>query len=94
MSEFVAEIKQGETIEELREKYREYTKINKRIQRHGENIVLKNGRKPLTEEEKKAKYEAILEKRRRERAEKAMAEGRTIVRGRPSLRGQLSASKA
>ena len=76
-------IKEGMTLDEIREKYAEMSKIYRRMSRHGENIVNKAGRKPVSPEHKKEVYKKWLEKRRQEKVEQALAEGRVYGVGRP-----------
>lgn len=77
-------IKEGMTIDEIREKYAEMSKIYRRMARHGENVVNKAGRKPVSPEHKKEVYKKWLEKKKQEKIEQALAEGRVYRVGRPS----------
>ena len=76
-------IEEGLTVEEIRAKYNEYAKLYQRVLRNGENVKLTVGRKPVTEEHKKAVYKAWIEARKVKRAEQAKEEGRVYARGRP-----------
>ena len=91
MSKPVGELEIGEnmTIEEIRSKYAEMSKIYRRMARHGDNIVNKVGRKPVSQEHKKEVYKKWLEKRRQEKVEQALAEGRVYGVGRPKRIPQL-----
>jgi hypothetical protein len=70
------EIGENMTVEEIRIKYSEISKLYKRVMAHGDNVVHKTGRKPVSAEHKKATYDKWLEIRKQQRAEKAIAEGR------------------
>jgi hypothetical protein len=83
MSTCDTEINETMTIDEIRKKYAEISKLYQRVNRHGDTVVQKVGRKPVTAEHKKAVYAAWIEKRKLERAQKALEEGRVYARGRP-----------
>ena len=70
-------------INEIKEKYLEYTRIYQRLQRNGDLEQKKVGRKPVSPEHKKATYERWLETRKKSRREQAILEGRNPCRGRP-----------
>jgi len=78
------EIGENMTIEEIRAKYAEISKLYKRVMTHGENIVHKTGRKPVSAEQKKATYDKWIEIRKQQRIDKALAEGR-VPRTRATL---------
>ena len=66
-------------MEELKKMSNEYSKIKERIRRHGENIVNKRGRKPLSDEEKKKRRTLY----RHRIIEEKKARGEYRPRGRP-----------
>ena len=70
-------------INEIKEKYLEYTRLFQRLQRNGDLEQKKTGRKAVSPEHKKATYERTLERRKKERQEKALSEGRIFGMGRP-----------
>jgi hypothetical protein len=71
-------------MELLHSSFLEYKKLQNRIYRHGNpDTVLKCGRKKVSAEHKQATYKKILERRKEERRQKAIAEGRIPGRGRP-----------
>jgi hypothetical protein len=66
-------------LETLRIHALEYLKIKERIKRHGQNIVLKRGRKPHTEEQKKERRRLYEAKKRQIKKDN----GTYVPRGRP-----------
>lgn len=72
-------------LEALRAQALEYLKIHERIKRHGQNIVLKRGRKPHTEEQKKERRQQYLEKIRQNKKDN----GTYVPRGRPRKISQI-----
>ena len=72
------------SVAEIKEKYLEYTRIYQRLQRNGDLEQKKVGRKPVSPEHKKATYERWIQKRKDQRRETAIAEGRIYARGRPT----------
>jgi len=73
-------------LETLRLQALEYLKIRERIKRHGQNIVLKRGRKPHTEEQKKERRRRYEEKKRQIKKDN----GTYVPRGRPRKISQIS----
>lgn len=73
-------------LETLRIQALEYLKIRERIKRHGQNIVLKRGRKPHTEEQKKERRRLYEEKKRQIKKDN----GTYVPRGRPRKNSQIS----
>ena len=73
-------------LETLRLQALEYLKIRERIKRHGQNIVLKRGRKPHTEEQKKERRRRYEEKKRQIKKDN----GTYVPRGRPRKNSQIS----
>jgi len=72
-------------LETLRIQALEYLKIRERIKRHGQNIVLKRGRKPHTEEQKKERRRQYEEKKRQIKKDN----GTYVPRGRPRKNSQI-----
>lgn len=66
-------------FESLRTQAKEYLKIRERIRRHGQNIILKRGRKPHTDEQKKERRRKYEENKRNIKKEN----GTYVGRGRP-----------
>jgi hypothetical protein len=77
------EIGENMTIEDIRAEYAKITSLYQRIKRNGDNVYVKVGRKPVSEEHKAQVYKAWLERRKVKRAEQAVSEGRVYARGRP-----------
>lgn len=71
------------TNEKITELFNEYAKLYQRIQRNGENVIYKKGRKKVSDEHKRQTYLKWIEIRKTERKEKALLEGRECKRGRP-----------
>lgn len=61
------------------EQIKEYIKIKNRTSRHGQNILLKQGRPKVSESHKKRRRVAYLEKIRQQKKD----EGTYVPRGRP-----------
>ena len=70
-------------IDEIKEKYLEYTRLFQRFQRNGDLEQKKKGRKPVSPEHKRATYERTLARKKELRQEKALEDGRIYARGRP-----------
>jgi hypothetical protein len=73
-------------LETLRIQALEYLKIRERIKRHGQNIVLKRGRKPHTDEQKKERRRLYEEKKRQIKKDN----GTYVPRGRPRKNSHIS----
>ena len=71
------------SIDEIKEKYLEYTRLFQRIQRNGDLEEKKKGRKQVSPEHKRATYERTLARKKELRQAKALLDGRVYARGRP-----------
>ncbi len=72
------------TMELLKSSFLEYKKLQCRIYRHGNPDIVKTcGRKKLSPEHHKATYERTLQRKKDERKQKALEQGRIYSRGRP-----------
>ena len=69
--------------DEIKAKFIEYARLYQRLQRNGDLEEKKVGRKPVSPDHKKMVYEKWLQKRKDQRRETAIAEGRNPCRGRP-----------
>ena len=83
ITSFDKKINEIENINEIHEKYLEYSRLFQRLQRNGDLEEKKKGRKPVSPETKRATYERTLQRKKEARAEKALQEGRVYARGRP-----------
>jgi hypothetical protein len=81
----MADKTEGEkTMELLHDSFKEYKKLQCRLYRHGNTETVKPpGRKKLSPEHHKATYERTLQRKKDERKQKALEQGRIYSRGRP-----------
>ena len=80
----VAKTEGEKNMELLRSSFLEYVKLQKRVERHGNPDTVKQpGRKKVSPEHKKMVYERTLQRKKDERKQKALEQGRIYSRGRP-----------
>jgi hypothetical protein len=70
------------TIEEIKQRFIIYAKLYQRIQKNGDNIRKKIGRKTISEEAKEETYQKTLQRKKDERKAKSISEGKHFGQGR------------